>query len=135
MSKNLKQMHQDIDKYYSKGYLDAWCSYVHTVRNRDYYLSSLLCIYSFNRTKAPKMWRYFILNLQEWQEFLDRAFSILIPQVLDQSLDASTNNEGEEGMCLKFWSNLILIYFIFKQHSYNISRTSFAFTYHIFSRR
>ena len=103
MSKNLKQMHQDIDKYYSKGYLDAWCSYVHTVRNRDYYLFSLLCIYTFkwHLSNLLKL-RHFILNLQEWQEFLDRAFSILIPQVLDQSLDASTNNEDEEGMCLEF---------------------------------
>ena len=45
---------------------------------------------------------YFIPNFQEWQEFLDRAFSILIPQVLDISLDASTNNEGGKGIYIKF---------------------------------
>jgi len=64
MSTNLKQMHQDIDKFYSRGYLDAWCSYVHT----------------------------------EWQEFLDRAFSILIPQIFDELLEANAkSNSSDEG--------------------------------------
>jgi len=62
MSTNLKQMHQDIDKFYSKGYLDAWCSYVHT----------------------------------EWQEFLDRAFSILIPQIFDELLEANARSHSSD---------------------------------------
>ena len=31
MSTNLKQLHENIDKYYSDGYLKVWCSYVHQV--------------------------------------------------------------------------------------------------------
>ena len=50
---------------------------------------------------SPIKVSYFIPYFQEWQEFLDRAFSILIPQVLDQSLDARINNEGEKGRCMK----------------------------------
>ena len=69
-----------------------------------------IAIFKRNHRVHLLMLRYFILNFQEWQEFLDRAFSILIPQVLDQPLDGITNMEEEKGICIKFdlvHSNLI----------------------------
>ena len=39
-------------------------------------------------------------KFQEWQEFLDRAFSVLIPQVPDESLDAGTKINKYERIIL-----------------------------------
>ena len=40
---------------------------------------------------------FVVFYFKEWSEFLDRAFSILIPQLLDESLDANLSNDEKEG--------------------------------------